>query len=500
MKLQILELESQDDRASVRDRLAWSQAPRVVLVYPNRGRTRLNQLDLVLLHREAAHRGRQLGMVTRHPILTAAAEAAGIPRFPSIDEVPEGAWPPRPTIPHSGTPAKRIGGVLRSSPRPPRSAAITPLRGAYRWLWFGAAVMSLLVMAAAILPSAKVVLTPVTERRDRTLILTVAAEPAESLAPSTLPSRQVQLKMSGSLRLPTTGEVQVPAAPAVGTAVFTNLTAEEVDIDEGTSLRASNGAGGRFVTTLVAELPPGQGSSVSVPIAAAEPGSRGNLTAGSLDSIDGPLGLKASVSNPENLGGGSDQMRPAVAAVDPESLQRALVDQLLDQAEVALKKDLKAGEKLVPGSVRVLEFVDLAFDHQPGDPADSMGVDAELLIGALVLTQEATLQAAWISIQNGADPPWTPVPGSLSLGEASAGSDPAGQAIQVTAEWSEYLPVNRATMAKAIRGRPAGEASRALIESANLVTPPQVILTPAWLPRLPWLESRIGIFMPWEMP
>lgn len=499
MKLQIIELESQDDRASVRDRLAWSQAPRVVLVYPNRGRTRLTQLDLVLLHREAALRGRQLALVTRHPVLVTAAEAAAIPHFPSLDEVREGAWLPSASPISRNVHPGRSGQPGRLPPRPP-ILGLSTTRGAQRWLWIGLAAISLLAMAAAILPSADALVTPISQTREQTVMLEASPGQLQGGPGQGLASRQVEVRLQGKLRLPTTGTVLAPVTPAVGTALFTNLTSEPVSIPEGTSVRPTRQDPVRFITTVVAELPAGQGSTVSVSVAAVAAGSAGNLAAGSLDSVDGPLGLQASVSNPQDLSGGSDRIRSAVAPADLPTLQRALEDQLFEQARLALQDNLQAGESLLPGSLRVVDVVEQAFDLSAGEAADSVGLWQEVRIGGLALLEDDLKQNTWDEIEAAADPGWIPAPGSLTMGELTPGGDPAGRTLDVAAHWTVYRPVDRAGLARAIRGLPVEEARQILLQRAGLSLPPEIIVRPAWLNRVPWVESRIRISLPWEAP
>lgn len=498
MKLQIIELEAQDDRASVRDRLAWSQAPRVVLVFPNRGRTRLTRLDLVLLHRQASQRGRELGLVTRHPLLQSAAEAAGIPCFPSIDHVPEAEWPnARPTPAAVFQPgASRHSGEL-----PPRPVAILPRpdRGALRWLWIGVAAISLFALVAAVVPSADVALVPVTEARQATITLKAGPSSPDGQPTGVLASRQVEVEREDTLRLPATGTALAPEASASGEALFTNLSADAATIPEGTSVRSSGHDQPHFTTSVVAELPAGQGSTVSVPITAAKAGALGNLPAESLDSIDGPLGLLASVTNPRDLSGGSDRSQAAVAQADLLAVQRALEDQQLEQAGSALLDELQAGETLLPGSVRVVAVLDRTFDHVPGDLASSVGLRQQARIGGLAAQRADLEEAVWRVIEAAPEPGWLPGRTSLAITDVTPGEQ-EGSGLNVGARWSVYRPLDRARLARAISGQSVAEADRILQRLAELAEAPQVRVHPSWLSRLPWIDSRIRLASPWDAP
>jgi len=501
MKLEILELDPQDDRASVRDRLASSQAPRVILVFPNRGRTRLTRLDLVLLHRQAAQRGRELGLVTRHPLLQTAAEAAGIAHFPSIDHVPEAEWPHSRAAPSALAQARASGRSGELPPRPP-AALLRPGRGLLRWLWIGVAVISLLVLAAAVIPTADVLLVPANEARQETIKLKASLSspgglPPAGLPPGLLASRQVEVGLEDTLRLPTTGSSLAPETPAGGEALFTNLGAEPATIPEGTSVRSSGHDQLRFTTTVVAELPAGQGSTVSVPIQAAQAGSPGNLPAESLDSLDGPLGLLASVSNPRALSGGADRSQATVAQADLLALQRALEDQLLEQAGTALLDELQAGERLLPGSLRVVAVLDPTFDRAPGDLASSVGLRQQVRIAGLAAQQADMEEAVWKVIAADPEPDWLPARPSLVITDVSPGAAEDSE-VNVAARWTVARPLDRVRLARAISGRSVVEADRVLQRSAELAEDPQFRVHPPWLNRMPWIGSRIRITSPWE--
>jgi hypothetical protein len=306
----------------------------------------------------------------------------------------------------------------------------------------------------------------------------------------------VQIELEDTLRVPTTGSARAPETPARGEALFTNLGADPAAIPEGTSVRASSHDGIRFATTVVAELPAGQGSTVSVPITAAEVGASGNLPAGLLDSIDGPLGLLASVSNPADLVGGSDQAQAVAVQADLLAAQRALEDRLLEQAATSLPLVLQEGERLLPGSLRVVAVLDQAFDHMPGDLASSIGLQQQVRVAGLAAQQADLEQAVWRAIDSAPEPGWRPARSSLVISEVSPGTGSASS-VDIEARWTVYRPLDRVRLARAISGRPIGEATFVLERLAQLAERPQVRLRPSWLSRLPWIDSRIRLTTSW---
>jgi hypothetical protein len=360
--------------------------------------------------------------------------------------------------------------------------------------------MSLVALAAAVVPSADILVTPQHEPQQAEIRL--ALSPAVSAGPSShlVPTRQVKVELADSIRLPSTGSRQAPERPASGEALFTNLSSDSATIPENTSVRPSNLAQQRYVTTVVAQLPAGQGSTVSVPITAVAPGAAGNLSAGSLDSIDGPLGLVASVSNPQPLIGGSDRSQDAVTEADLLEAQRALEDLLLARAETLLQEQLQEGERLLPGSLRIVSVLSSEFDHAPGDLASSVGLSQEVRASGLVAQEADLVTATWSSILAKAEPDWEPARPSLTIAGVSPGAAAGDGQVIVEARWTAVRPLDRVRLAQAISGQSTAEAAANLQVLAGLAESPQIRIHPDWLDRLPWIGSRIRIATPWDGP
>ena len=79
MKTQIVNIDPHDDYGSVRDKLQWAKALRVILVWPGRGDVLTSRLDLVLLKRFAQQRRFALGLLTFDPRVMAHARELSIP-------------------------------------------------------------------------------------------------------------------------------------------------------------------------------------------------------------------------------------------------------------------------------------------------------------------------------------------------------------------------------------------------------------------------------------
>ncbi len=92
MKTQIIQLEAHDDAISVRDKMGWSQAGRVVLVWPTRGRLLNHRLDLVLILRHSQSLGVQIALVTKDPEVRFQARSLGIPIYKTVRQAQAARW------------------------------------------------------------------------------------------------------------------------------------------------------------------------------------------------------------------------------------------------------------------------------------------------------------------------------------------------------------------------------------------------------------------------
>src|SRR5512133_2833306 len=92
MKTQVIHLDTHDDLISIRDRMEWAKTPRILLVWPKRGRVGVRPLDLTLLRRHAESLGAEMGIVTRNGELRAAARELGISFFSTTSAAQKKKW------------------------------------------------------------------------------------------------------------------------------------------------------------------------------------------------------------------------------------------------------------------------------------------------------------------------------------------------------------------------------------------------------------------------
>lgn len=503
MKVQIIYLDPHDDYVSALDKLGWAKAPRILLVWPRRGRVLTRRLDLVLLQRNAIQRSAQIGLVTHDPEVRAHAKDLAIPVFDSLDQVPEYGWRRR----------------TRKKPKeerqrgPPPADLLTPpgavipsqhtqtLYKIIRLSLTALALGALLLLAATIVPLAKITLTPMTYTQELELILSLEPNVDILQAYGSIPARWEHIQVEGSLRLPTTGSIAVPADFATGTVIFTNLTSDPITLPSNTGLRASGSDNLRYVTTEQVSLPGEEDSQAIARVQAASPGPAGNLPAGEIDAVEGPLGLLVVVINYEPMTGGSDEIRAAVSYTDRTILMRNLENQLIEQAATELAGKPSPDEALVLDSARLTQILDQHYDRQAGDPADSLELNLIMEVAGLIYRPADIESAAGMALEAELPSTSLPVPGTLYveiLSDPKVENDNSGS-LTIIASQDTYEKIDFIRLQDLVRARLPEEATSILESLVDLSTRPQIRIIPQWFPRLPWLGMRITFHYQWQV-
>ncbi|MES0338552.1 MAG: baseplate J/gp47 family protein [Anaerolineales bacterium] len=501
MKTQIVYLEPDDDHNSVRDKLSWTQAPRVIIVWPGRGRVLFRHLDLVMLQRYARKLGTQIGLVTLDPDVLHHAEVLQIPTFESLELQSEKAWRVRGkrkiSKPISTADSSSLQSASNRTSKIPHQMNLVS-----RIALFSVGFLAIFVLALLLIPQAVITIEPETKDILKTYSIESDLEPSEIITNThQLPARQVQSVLEGQLRLPTTGRAAQPDQPARGEVIFTNLTDQSLAIPAGTTVRTLDPAAPHFVTQARVNLDPEEGSHITAEVIASLPGLEGNVPAEAIQAIDGTLGLSASVSNPTQLTGGSLQIRSAVSPTDMARVRSELEDSLFDEAHQALLSLAQENENLIPGSIRVVETIEERFSNEIGDAADSLELILILEFEGLVYSPDQLHSAMNQVLVENLSKGENIQPGTLKILEiADIEYDDAGEetSINVTISARTYTVIDPSGIRKIVRGKKVSAA----LEDLNGTVPYEEVLSvdisPSWLRRFPFLDMQIQFRYPWE--
>ncbi len=505
MKVHIVHLDSHDDYVSARDKLGWAKSPRVLIVWPKHGRILNRRLDLVLLQRFASQHSLQVGLVTRDPDVLDHAEVLAIPTFDSVDTVTDAGWRRRARR-HPKATSSHLRKKEISIPRIESTHALanripsTPLK-ILRALLLVFVFVSLGGLAFLNISRAEVIISPPIEAQAIDLLLHVDPALEAPGASGAIPGQILTVQVSDELRLPTSGEIALPATPATGFVTFTNLTSDSLEIPVGTGLRASGYDDQRFITLESVSLPGEIGAQAEAAIEATTLGPSGNLPTGTIDAVEGTLGLQVEVNNIVYLSGGENEIHGAVAEPDFKRLEDSLLANLEDQALQQLSALLQVEQVLLSQSLQLTQVNERLFDRELGVPADTLSLTMSVEYSAFAYRNTDVQTAAERMLARQIPAGYAPIPHSFGFEVLEDGLQIRSDSVDLAARaWQDiYMPVDKDMLREILRWEQPARAVSLISQSISVTEPPTLHLYPEWLPRIPFLPTRITIRYSWQV-
>jgi hypothetical protein len=496
VKEQVLHLDPNDNYQSARDKIGWAQTARVLLVWPPSGRVLSRRIDLVLLQRHARGLGAQLALITNDPVVVERARDLGLPTFTSVESSSGRPWRGRARAPHE--PQRRRPRPDLAELRSPANFGPTAWPAWLPWLAKGlvfiVALGGLLVLALAVVPGATVQVNPA--RHPVTTVVEVVADPAlKSIQGNSVPARVVRAEVETTGQTATTGLTEVPSVPAAGSVVFTSLDGIVTVIPAGTGLRTTSGNQVRFRTLQTAPIAARLGATVVVGIQSLDLGPVGNVAAGQINAIDGPLGLELGVTNPGPTSGGARAQKASVSANDRTRLHDKLLAQLKGDALNAIQSQLGPSEFLAADSIAVANEVAQTYDRAVDEQADALQLTLRVAFTGLVIANSPAQQVAQAALA-------AQVPRGQSL---VAGSETYVREtnLQTGADGLVRFSIDAKGIAvpiivpdrvrELVLGQPIDESQFRLLSALSLNGAPTITVRPEWYPRLPWMSFRIDV-------
>jgi hypothetical protein len=507
VKEQIIHLEPHDDVTSVRDKLGWVRAPRVLLVFPDDPRERVLQrkLDLVLIQREATRLRAQLALVTSDPIIIEHARELGIACFRSIEASQKRYWRTeraRLKIERAEQPTRLdselVEAATRFKPRPGGLPAQVQRIAAGSLLVITATAF--LIGAYLLLPSATVYLTPAANQVTVTTTVIAVPEAAEvDTASGTIPARMVGVEVEGSAIVDTTGTQEEPMEKARGVALFSNLLPDQVTVPAGTIVRTSAAQPVRFVTLADATLPGQIGETVEVPIEALEPGYEGNLPSNRINQIEGSLSSRVAVTNGQPTRGGDVTEVRAISQEDYDRVRALLMQKLQQRAFAEMQTspyiDLQETE-FIPLESLVIVLIDSeTYDGYVDQSAEQVSLTMRATVQGTAIDERLARQVVYARLADKVGTGYQIGPDSLIFrrGEVTG----IGEQRQVTFIMQGAGDVSLAIQPEAVRemvhGMAVSEALVRLDRELPLATPPVIEVWPGFWPLMPSLPFRIQV-------
>lgn len=501
MKTQIIKLEEHDDLISIRDKMGWGKTGRILLVWPEDSPILLNRLEITLLQRHSQALGAQLGLITRDGEIRTHASELGIPTYRNLHQAQQAIWrTPRRIRREQTNRAIQLRQGRESAPRldlrleKPLASSLN-LSPAMRWIIFALGVLAVVALGAVIVPRGEIRLQP--EVREQELEFIVRADPQArgiSLA-GVVPSEPIMNVVEGRDQLTASGSTSIPDQPAGGLVVFTNLSDREVTIPSGLVVSTPSEPVIRFGVTRQGVLAAGPGTTLNLPVRALEPGAAGNIAAGAIQAIEGPLGIEMTATNPRPFSGGRDIKSLAPRPGDYARLSARLTESLRQTALSELRAALEPGDVLIASSLALSRTLEEIYQPAEIQPANELSLNLRLEYSAQIVRQADLARLAEDILNARLPDGFTPQAGSLlltSLDEPEVASD--GKA-----SWS-MLAIRHIQAAIALEtavqlamGLEPQIAAQKLSESLPLAAPAEIQMQPDWWPRIPMLPFRIHV-------
>ncbi len=507
MKEQIIQLEPHDAFYSVRDKLGWVRAPRVLLVFPDDPACHIlrKRLDLVLLQREATRRRAQLALITRDPVVIDHAGELGIACFKSVDASHRRFWRTaraRLSVPRSERPTPLDPDLVEGATRlqaPARPSLPARVRRVLTVVLFGMTIATLLTGAFVILPGATVHLVPAANQV--TVTTTITADPQAEpglvdTAAALIAARMVGVEVEGSASVETTGTSLQPTDKARGIILFTNLIPNQVTIPAGTIVRTSAAQPVRYITLADATLPGQVGETVEVPVEAIQPGFEGNVPTARINQVEGPLGGHVAVTNPQPLRGGDAVERRSISEDDMSRVRALLLQQLQQRAYAELQTGLlDAMEFLPPESLEIVLVHSEVYSGYAGQVQDRISLAMRVTIQGVAIDERLARQVVYAELANKVGAGYQIGSGSLVFrpGEVVQVDDQRRVTFIMQGAGDVSAAIDTAAVVELVRGVGLREAIRRLDRGFPLAAPPQIETWPRFWPLMPLLPLRIGV-------
>jgi hypothetical protein len=493
---EIVHLSSEDTPGAIRERLRATQGTRILLVVPKDCAGLDSLVDLKLLARQAAAMDKEVALVARSRELRELARGLGFRTFSSTAWARRTKWrrPKKGVQSATRGPLTRVS-VGRAIPSPASARGLGIGGPAILAIAFLGMISFIVLLAAVLVPSAKVTLHPVIYPVSTTL----QAEANPSLESIDfigvrVPARVVELEVVGSEEIATTAVRDEPEARALGEVVFTNKRSEATTVISDTIVTTSGGTTIRFHTTQEVTIPPGLGSRARAPVEALEPGPSGNVPAYSINRVEGSMDRQVNVINAEPTSGGGVSQVTYVTSADKDQLSESTLHQLKENGYSNMVAEL-AEQEILPRESLVGFVLSETYDKFPGEVADSLGLHMRALVRGTVIDREDVellgLRMLQFELREGFQ--LLSDATEVRIDEVTDVAYDGTLTFTMTAAGLSWVEINDLEIREELRGKSVAEAEEYLTRHLSLAEDPMIEVSPEWWDRFPWLPFRITV-------
>lgn len=508
-QIDYVQLDTHDDVITVRDRLSFIRGRRVLLIWPEEGTTLTRKLDLVLVQREADRRAIQLALVTHDTEVIAHAKDLNISTFETIRTSERERWKrgrkkvfmPRYHKPsHEPEPDDL-------KPVASRIARRSKRRSQARYIIERIVVIALLLgvigtTAYIVLPSAVVTITLQSEEISTTVNITAdTTVQSVDIANQTIPAQIIRATVETTATVPTTGIQNLDSAPATGTVTFTNRTDTPVDIPANTTLSTSAGIPILFRTISSTTVPSGIGERIDISIEATQTslGSVGNVEAGMINSVVGPLEDVVTVINLAPTTGGENRSVNVVTDNDMLNLLNSVRVQLQSLAYEEIQTRITDNQLIIIESIRIEEERNdwTTYSHDIDDVTDELSLTLRAVVSTMVVDDRFGQQITLAQLSSQIPAGKSLQPDSITYSRGPIVNQESANRVTFTATSTAQVTqqFNATQLEEQLAGQSLSNAQRIIASQLDIQAdnPPQITLSPEGFSQMPILPIRIDI-------
>lgn len=369
MKTQVIHIENFDNLPSLLDKIKQAEAFRLLLVDNPHLFFLCREANIVILLRSCHGQGIQLGFVSKRTELSAICADYGISVFEDLTSAQYEDWR-----------ENQLPTLTRREPRNIQKPAGSKqnsqgLGGALlRWTVFIAALLAVLFLAAALLPSAAIIIQKAALPETVSYPLKFNSDAASVSVTSGIPTVALDRSVDVVLSQVVTETTLVPRGYAEGEVVFTNLSDTTGVIPAGTIVSTTDTPPLSFKTNDEITLDGRQGAQMAATVTAVGPGEAWNVAAGSIRVVQALLPFQVQVENSAALSGGSSDMSGIASPADRNALHANAIRTVQEEIVQQIENEMDDTYILLPQTYQLAEIVQESYYPEVGEPGDTLTI------------------------------------------------------------------------------------------------------------------------------
>ncbi len=493
---EIIHLQYYDNFYSLMDRLhqrdaAGECSPRILLIWPVRGRILETPAEFGRLRGWCVRHHYQAALVIpKDDVHLAMAREQGLPAFRTLKEADENMdWEITEKIPPAEDPQERIRNLALLRKEIEQTETVEAPSGA-RWFFFILALLSAFAVLWAVLPQARVEITPYLTRK--TIDMTIWTDNRLD-APTMgggIPTTEKKVTLTLESVIPSSGQVRIESGIAVGEVIIHNICTRTVSSTAGSELSTAEKTetGIRFLTLEDVTLAPDEERAVR--IEALNGGEESNLPAGSIQYAAYPKSVCWEVRQEKPTSGGSSGIYPAPSEEDRIAAVLDVNSQVREAALAALQNDPESQDLMPLGDPYITSVKQEQYMPEAGVASDTLTLRETLEVAMKTVKKsdrEAIIrgQSTRLNVQTA---------GLIGYEILSGPKEENGLSVwSIRAEYLVYEPeTNEEALQIMLRGKPLQQA-RKILDTLDHVKETRITLLPSFMTQMPLAAQNIHV-------